>query len=122
MFIAVMSALGVVAEAGATNDHIPAAVFTTPGAWIEPTKCKLISQAMRRFTSETVPDVLFSSLKRRWNAMQDQFRREVAARGEVVISGLEPFPYNAKSLRGVLLHWGGFNAIAADHSGYRVIA
>jgi hypothetical protein len=27
---------------------------------------------------------------------------------------------NAKSLRGVLLHWGAFNAIAADHTGYRV--
>jgi hypothetical protein len=122
MFIAVMSALGVVAEAVASDDHIPSSIFTQPGAWIEPARCKLISQSMRRFTREAVSDDLFSSLERRWNGIQDRFRREVAARGEVVISGLEPFPYNPKSLRGVLLHWGGFNAIAADNSGYRVIA
>lgn len=126
MFTAAMSALGVVAEssgstAGATDGRIPSSVFTQPGAWIEPAKCKLISQAMRRFTSEAVPNDLFVSLERRWNAIQERFRREVAARGEVVIAGLELFPYDAKSLRGVLLHWGGFNAIAADNNGYRVI-
>jgi hypothetical protein len=121
MFIAVMSALGVVADTAASDGHIPPSAFTQPGAWIEPAKCKLISQAMRRFANEGVPEDLFSSLERRWNSVQDRFRGEVEARGEVAISGLESFPYNAKSLRGVLLHWGGFNAIAADHSGYRVI-
>src|SRR2546430_1925115 len=61
---------------------------------------------------------IFSTLERRWNAVQVRFRSEVAARGEVVISGLESFPYDNKALRRVLLHWGAFNAIAADNSGY----
>lgn len=125
MLIGAMAAVGVVIEqsdshAEVADGRIPSSVFVEPGAWIDPAKCKLISQALRRFTSEPVPDALFESLQRRWNTIQDRFRCQVAARGEVVISGLEPFPYDAISLRGVLLHWGGFNAIAADNNGYRV--
>ncbi|PYK96697.1 MAG: hypothetical protein DME19_18885 [Verrucomicrobia bacterium] len=114
MLIGAMTAIGVV------DGHISESDFIAPGARIEREKCQLISRALRRFATEEIPSDLFSTLERRWNAIQVRFRSEVAARGEVVISGLESFPYDNKALRRVLLHWGAFNAIAADNSGYRV--
>jgi hypothetical protein len=114
MLIGAMTAIGVLDGRVAEPD------FTTPGAFIEPEKCKLISRALRRFATEELPSDLFSALERRWNAVQDRFRNEVATRGEVVVSGLEPFPHDRKAVRRVLLHWGAFNAIAADNGGYRV--
>lgn len=114
MLIGAMTAIGIFDARIAEFD------LTTPGAWIEPEKCKLISRALRRFATEELPSDLFSTLERRWNAVQDRFRGEVAARGEVVVSGLETFPYDRQALRRVLLHWGAFNAIAADNNGYRV--
>ncbi len=125
MLVGAMTALGIVDEmkgagVGSVGGRIPAADFTTPGTWIEPEECRLISRALRRFTMEQIPSDLFSALQRRWNAVQDRFRGDVAARGQIVVSGLESFPYDDKALRGVLLHWGAFNAIAADNGGYRV--
>ena len=48
------------------------------------------------------------------------FGIDAEARGEIAISGFEPFPYTLDTLRNDIVHWGAFNALAAEHGGYRI--
>jgi hypothetical protein len=83
--------------------------------------CGDIAKGLRELvTAGDLPADLFEELRREWNSFQEAMRRQVEARGEVVISGLEPFAYTQQSLKNDLLHFGAFNAIAADHGGYIV--
>ena len=86
-----------------------------------PDLCGAIARDLRVLvTAGDLDEELFEWLRGAWNEFQDEMRRSVEAKGEIVLGGLEPFDYTQRSLRNDLLHFGAFNAIAADHGGYQI--
>ncbi|MFY1829561.1 hypothetical protein ACN47A_26845 [Myxococcus fulvus] len=122
MLIEAMVLLGVVAEEPVEGEELLLMDwFGEVGNTFEPDECVRISRSMRRFMQEEVPADFFATLQERWNDTQAELRQAVEARGELVVSGFESFPYDGKSLRSALLHWGAFTAIAADSGGFEVV-
>ncbi len=89
------------------------------GELIQPDQCEVIAREMRQFM-DGVSVGVFEAMRTYWNNLQAHLKAQVEARGEIPIRGFEPFPYNPQSLRNDLVHWGAFNAIAAQNGGYRV--
>ncbi|MBX7098407.1 MAG: hypothetical protein K1X89_11890 [Myxococcaceae bacterium] len=123
MLVTALIGLGVVA----TSDQRDPALLSREDFWevghqFTTGQCTAIARAMRVFVEEPPSADLVNVLRDQWNDTQERFRREVAARGEVVVSGLEPFPYDAAELKNALLHFGGYHAIAAAHGGCAVVA
>ncbi|MCP3062921.1 hypothetical protein LXT21_29460 [Myxococcus sp. K38C18041901] len=122
MLIEAMILLGVVSEEPAEGEDLLAMDrFGEVGNEFDPDECVRISRSMRRFMQEEVPSEFFATLQERWNDTQAELRQAFEARGELVVSGFESFPYDARSLRSALLHWGAFTALAADHGGLEVV-
>lgn len=122
MLVTALIGLGVVA----TSDERNPALLSREDFWevghqFTTGQCTAIARAMRVFVEDPPAADFVRVLRDQWNETQERFRREVAARGEVVVSGLEPFPYDAAQLRNQLLHFGGFHAIAAAHGGCTVV-
>jgi hypothetical protein len=106
-------------DAPSSADAPAAVAMFGNGSVIGPPQCDVIAREMRVFVSG-VPQNVFEDLRNYWNDLQARLKSEVEARGEVAISGFEPFPYDPQALRNDLVHWGAFNAIAAQNGGYRL--
>lgn len=121
--IHVMVWLGALEEHERMTPFEPDAPATTAmfrsGRMIDPEQCELIARGMRTF-ADGVPDEVYEQLRKFWNDLQAQLKALIESRGEVAVSGFEEFPYDKQTLRMDLLHWGAFNAIAAQHGGYRL--
>lgn len=82
--------------------------------------CRSIARGLRRLASGPLPQELFDWVKTEWNRERQAFIDDVHARGEVFIQEPDAFEWTPASLRNDLLHFGVFNAIAADCGGYSI--
>lgn len=90
------------------------------GTVVTPNQCTIIARELRSVLSDGVPAEALEFLRTSWNQRQEERKAAALAKGEDVSTGYEPFTFAEQSVRNTLAHWGFFNAIAADHGGYRV--
>lgn len=126
LLIDVMVACGALVEVPPTPETLlssPAhtgAFLRQDGTVVSAGQCATIARALRPIITEGIPSNAMEDLAARWNERADEQKADAEARGEIAIAGFEHFTATEPQIRGFVVHWGFFNAIAAEHSGYRV--
>lgn len=90
------------------------------GTVVTPSQCAIIARTLRPILENGVPPEVLADLAAGWNKRADEMKADAEARGEIAISGFEHFAYDEPTLRNFIIHWGFFNAIAAEHGGYAI--
>lgn len=90
------------------------------GSVITPNQCTIIARELRSVLSDGVPAEAMEFLRTSWNQRQEERKALAASKGDDVTAGFEPFTFPEQAVRVTLAHWGFYNAIAAEHGGYRV--
>ena len=97
-----------------------AGAFLKGRSVIDPATANAIAGGIRKAVTQGLDPELVANLRDSWNEFQRQQLEATHQRGEVALAGFEPFPYDANTLSNDVLHFGAFNALAAEHGGYRV--
>lgn len=107
-------------EAALTAPAFVGAFLRQDGTVITPNQCTIIARELRGVIQDGVPAEAMEYLTAHWNENQAERRAAAEAKGEPTEAGFEPFTFPESAVRSTLVHWGFFNAIAAEHGGYRV--
>lgn len=126
MLLDLMVGYGAVVEIPPTPETVlssPAhtgAFLRQDGTVVTPAHCAHIARTLRPIIEGGIPPEVLADLAAGWNKRADELQKDAEARGEVAISGFEHFAYDEPTLRNFVIHWGFFNAIAAEHGGYAI--
>lgn len=82
-------------------------------------QCATIARSLRSIIQDGVAEAAIVELRAAWNKRADDLKAAAEERGEAPV-GFEHFAHSEPQVRGFAVHWGYFNAIAAEHGGYRV--
>lgn len=90
------------------------------GTVVTPAQCAIIARTLRPIIQAGIPPEVMADLAAGWNKRADELKADFETRGEIAVAGFEHFAHAEPEIRGFVVHWGFFNAIAAEHGGYRI--